>query len=66
MKLYGKLAVSRICWRTNLTKKIFFFVVGSFFWERPPTLSIRPDIASTASAVEFYIILHKILTETVY
>ena len=33
------------------------------FWNRPPTHSIRPAVASTASAVEFDIILHKILTE---
>ena len=34
--------------------------------QRPPTHAIRLAFDSTASAVEFYIILHKILTETVY
>ena len=47
-------------------RKVDFFVVVDFFLERPPTHVTRLAFDSTASAVEFYIILHKILTETVY
>ena len=49
-----------------VTKSTVFFAEAAFFLQRPPTHAIRLDFDSMASAVEFYIILHKILTETVY
>ena len=45
--------------RTNVT-------IRRFFWAGPPTRGILSAIASTASAVKFYIKTHKKSTKTVY
>ena len=50
---------------TNLTKSGNFFVGVEIFLEGHSDALNRTDFDATASAVQFYIILHKILAETV-
>ena len=54
------------CGVTMITESVDFSAEPWIFLEGHPTHAIRMDFDSLASAIEFYIILHKILTETVY
>ena len=57
--------ICRCSFNVGITLQIFF--AGAYiFLQRPPTHAIRFAFDSGASAIEFYIILHKISSETVY
>ena len=57
--------LSPVAVRTKDYPKIFL-QSQIFFLQRPPTHAVRLDFDAIASAIEFYIILRKILAETVY